>query len=218
MNDEKILVTFLGHAFFKVEADNKIVTFDPVDEESGYKFDENIETNLSIISHNHHDHSNTSILDINELDEFNFENNVKTIPSFHDEFNGMKRGTNIISVCKIGNFKVCHLGDLGHMLSDEDIESIGDIDILFIPVGGVYTIDGETAIKLIDKIKTKIVIPMHYKTEKLTFELDDIEKFTIVARRRHQVINLYMDEINFTRKELDEIKYDEKRIYVLKAK
>ena len=86
------------------------------------------------------------------------------------------------------------------------------------PIGGVYTIDGMQAVKILDQIKTKIVIPMHYKTDKLTFELDPEEKFTIIARRRHQVINLYMPEINFTRTELDNIKYEEKITYVLKAK
>ncbi|MCQ2911338.1 MAG: MBL fold metallo-hydrolase [Clostridia bacterium] len=217
MDNEKITIKYLGHAFFKVQVNDKIVTFDPVDPKTGYTFDEKIDTNLSCISHNHYDHSYTDALNIIPRDDFN-ESNVRVVPSFHDDKVGMLRGTNDINIVDIDGFKVCHLGDLGHELTDDLIEEIGEVDILFIPVGGVYTIDGQSAVKEIDKIKTKIVIPMHYKTDKLTFDLDSEEKFTIIARRRHQVINLYMDEINFTRSELDEINYDEKRIYVLKAK
>lgn len=217
MDNEKITIKYLGHAFFKVQVNDKIVTFDPVDPKTGYTFDEKIDTNLSCISHNHYDHSYTDVLNIIPRDDFN-ESNVRVVPSFHDDKVGMLRGTNDINIVDIDGFKVCHLGDLGHELTDDLIEEIGEVDILFIPVGGVYTIDGQSAVKEIDKIKTKIVIPMHFKTDKLTFDLDSEENFTIIARRRHQVINLYMDEINFTRSELDEINYDEKRIYVLKAK
>jgi len=77
------------------------------------------------------------------------------------------------------SYSLCHLGDLGHKLSNNDIEAIGDVDILFIPVGGNYTIDGKEASELTKKINPKIVIPMHYKTSKVSLPLDGVETFVM---------------------------------------
>ena len=71
----------------------------------------------------------------------------------------------------------CHLGDLGHELDEETVQKIGDIDILFIPVGGTFTVDAEQAWKAINSIKPKIAIPMHYKIGGLSLPIDGIDPF-----------------------------------------
>jgi len=85
------------------------------------------------------------------------------IASFHDKEQGAKRGANTIIVFKLDGITFCHLGDLGHLLSDKQIKEIGKVDVLFIPVGGGPTINAEEAIAIINKLNPKIAIPMHYR-------------------------------------------------------
>lgn len=176
-------LTWLGHASFLIEDNNgtKIVT-DPFDETVGYPLFRG-NTDIVTISHEHFDHNYTALLheDVKILRNANEyqENNItiESFPSFHDEVKGAKRGPNTIFKFNFGNITICHLGDLGHMLDDEVIDLIGNIDVLLIPVGGNYTIGGEEAALLAKKINSKITIPMHYKTPQLTFELDGVETF-----------------------------------------
>jgi len=90
---------------------------------------------------------------------------ITGIASFHDDKSGKERGKNVIYTFDSDELRVCHLGDLGHELSEKDVNKIGDIDVLMIPVGGVYTIDLKQAVKVIKQIGPSIVIPMHYKTK-----------------------------------------------------
>lgn len=82
----------------------------------------------------------------------------------------------------IDGISFCHLGDLGHMLNDETIQQIGKIDILFIPIGGTFTVDAKMAWDLIDKIKPKITIPMHYKTGGLSLPISGIDSFLDISK------------------------------------
>jgi len=72
---------------------------------------------------------------------------------------------------------VCHLGDSGHVLSDEQVEEMGNVDILMLPVGGVSTINAAMAAEIIRKLEPKVVLPMHYKTPKTDRELEPVENF-----------------------------------------
>ena len=78
---------------------------------------------------------------------------------------GKKRGENLISVVELEGRKICHMGDIGHMLSDEQFALIGDVDVLLIPVGGFYTVDAKTAKTLCERINPKVIVPMHYRGE-----------------------------------------------------
>jgi L-ascorbate metabolism protein UlaG (beta-lactamase superfamily) len=101
----------------------------------------------------------------------------KGISSYHDSVYGGQRGLNTIFVIKADGLNLCHLGDLGHVLDSDKLDEIGTIDILFIPVGGFYTIDNSQATQIIKDIKPKIAIPMHYKTEAIKFSIDPVEVF-----------------------------------------
>jgi len=101
----------------------------------------------------------------------------KGISSYHDSVYGGQRGANTIFIIKADGLNLCHLGDLGHILDSDKLEEIGAIDILFIPVGGFYTIDSNQATQIIKDIKPKIAIPMHYKTEAIKFSIDPVEVF-----------------------------------------
>ncbi|WP_394296398.1 MBL fold metallo-hydrolase [Methanothrix harundinacea] len=97
--------------------------------------------------------------------------------SYHDDRGGKRRGKNTIFSFEMDGIRVCHLGDLGHLLSERDAAALGDVDVLMIPVGGVYTLDAGGAKKVVGQIRPKVVIPMHFMTPALTFEVDPPDRF-----------------------------------------
>lgn len=99
------------------------------------------------------------------------------IPCYQDDNKGSVRGKNTIYALEIEELSVCHLGRLGHLLDDEEIETIGNVDVLLLPVGGNITINASLAAKLVRNIEPKIVIPMHYKTSGISLEIDPVDKF-----------------------------------------
>ena len=175
-------ITWYGQSCFRLEAKEGSVLIDPFDKEIGLK-PPRIKDDIVLVSHQHYDH--------NAIDEANpeafiiknpgeYENHgiaIRGIQSFHDNKEGTERGLNTIYVLKAEELNICHLGDLGHILTDHQVEDIGDVDILMIPVGGTYTIDAKTAVEVINQIEHKIVIPMHYKISDLKIPLDSPEKF-----------------------------------------
>ena len=102
---------------------------------------------------------------------------IKGISTYHDPSKGSERGANTIFTIKINNIQLCHLGDLGHLLSEKELAEIGPVDILLIPVGGFFTIDPKEAIRVAEQIKPKILIPMHFKTGKCGFSIAPVEDF-----------------------------------------
>ena len=102
---------------------------------------------------------------------------LKGISSYHDPSKGSERGVNTIFTIKINNIQLCHLGDLGHLLSDKELAEIGPVDILLIPVGGLFTIDPKEATRVAEQIKPKVLIPMHFKTKKCGFSIAPVEDF-----------------------------------------
>ncbi len=160
------------------------IVIDPFSEEAiGLKLP-SLSADIVMVSHEHKDHNNvkgvkgTPVV-IDGPGEYEVkEVFVQGISSFHDNEQGKERGTNTIYMFEAEQMRFCHLGDLGQaQLTDEQLEKIGRVDILMIPVGGVYTISGAEAAKIIAQIEPKIVIPMHYALPKLKVELDDLAKF-----------------------------------------
>jgi L-ascorbate metabolism protein UlaG (beta-lactamase superfamily) len=180
-------IKFLGHAAFMLVSDAgvKIIT-DPYKFgcfDGGIKYgiiDESCD--IVTISHDHDDHNETKIngdpafvrkSGINEIKGIM----IKGIESYHDANQGKDRGKNIIFNMTIDGINVVHLGDLGHELTTADAAKIGKVDILLIPVGGFFTIDKSIAEKLIKLLSPRIVIPMHYKTQKCGFPIATLDEF-----------------------------------------
>jgi L-ascorbate metabolism protein UlaG (beta-lactamase superfamily) len=126
---------------------------------------------------------------------------IRGVVSFHDESAGRKRGENIIYVFTMDNISFCHLGDLGHELDEGAVRQIGDVDVLFIPIGGNFTIDAEKAWNVINGIKPKIVIPMHYKFGGLSLPIAEIDPF--LAKNNFDVLHVG-NEIDIGREDLPE--------------
>ncbi|MDQ0149775.1 MBL fold metallo-hydrolase [Eubacterium multiforme] len=120
---------------------------------------------------------------INSCGNFNTDIGlIKGYTTFCDDFNGTKRGENIIYTYDIDNLKLCHLGYLGEILSDNLIQEIGKIDILFLPVGGNITLSGKEAYLLSKKISPKIIIPMNYKAKTSSFLFNGLKEFSLLLK------------------------------------
>lgn len=175
-------ITWLGHASFIIKTLGKTIITDPIDEQVGYPV-YNQEVDYATISHGHWDHNASHVLKgkphvIDALGEYNHEGiNFKGIASYHDPEQGELRGSNIIFKIMAEGINVVHLGDLGHLLDEEHIQKIGQVDILLIPVGGTFTIDAKAALRIVKDLNPKLIIPMHFKTPHLSFELAPVEDF-----------------------------------------
>jgi len=175
-----------GHASFTITADDgTVLVTDPYDP-SGYDgaltYDVvDDKADGALISHDHADHNNVNGLsgspDILKGSGNIKDISVKGINTFHDESRGSERGSNIVFVFKVDGINICFMGDLGHQLSDEQIKEAGKVDLLLVPVGGTFTVDAEGASNLIDAVKPRLVIPMHYKTSKCNFPIGELDSF-----------------------------------------
>lgn len=154
-------ITHLSHACFQIENGMETVLIDPSDPKLGYQWDP-LEIQYLLISHAHWDHNYTEPITVTE-NKNTFS--IRTIESYHDKEKGMLRGPNIIHVIESEEIKICHLGDLGDILTKDQCNQIGNVDVLCIPVGGVYTINYQEAMEVITQLHPKIIIPMHYQTK-----------------------------------------------------
>lgn len=159
------------------------IVIDPYSEEIGLKLPK-LEPEILLVTHDHNDHNNVkgvfgSPFLIENPGEYERKDIfIQGIPSYHDEKEGKERGKNTIYTIEAEEMRLCHLGDFGEKeLNPEQLETIGDIDILMVPVGGQFTVDAKGAAKVISQIEPRIIIPMHYHLPKLKIKIDDLDKF-----------------------------------------
>ena len=183
-----MLITWLGQSCFKIQdktgVDGVTLVTDPFDAKTGFKVP-NFEADIVTISHDHHDHNNAQALRgqpfvIASAGEYDVKGVlVEGVESFHDKKYGQERGKNTIYRIEIDDITVVHLGDLGHILDNNQLEKLVGADILLIPVGGKFTIDAKEAVEIISQIEPRIIIPMHYKIKGLNADgdIDGVDKF-----------------------------------------
>lgn len=181
-------IKWLGHSAFAITSkDNKIIITDPFDAGyygGGMRYPKiTVTADIVTTSHSHPDHGGIKLLPgkpqvINQSGEFNIGSiKITGITSWHDTKQGKERGNNIVFVYEIDAIRMAHLGDLGHIPTKEQLDKIGQVDILLIPVGGHFTIDAAQATEVASKMAPKIVIPMHYKTDALDFPITGVDDF-----------------------------------------
>lgn len=175
-------ITWLGHSCFRIKGKEVTVVTDPCGPDTGYSFSK-IKADIVTVSHSHPGHSYLEAIEgdfkaIKSPGEYELKNVFITgIGTFHDENEGSEKGKNTIYAIEVEGVTFCHLGDIGHLPATKIEEELGEIGVLFIPVGGVSTIDGAKAATFVRSLSPKIVIPMHYKTPKTTRDLETTEKF-----------------------------------------
>jgi L-ascorbate metabolism protein UlaG (beta-lactamase superfamily) len=176
-----------GQSFFELVANiekNQVkIAIDPFSKDLGLRVPK-LEADILLISHNHFDHNNKEAISgnyflIDQPGEYEVKGvYLKAIPSFHDNAKEKEKGENLIFLIEAEDLRICHLGDIGQKeLESGQLEEIGEVDILMIPVGGTYTISFKEAIKIMSQIEPKITIPMHFALPKLKVKLDPVEKF-----------------------------------------
>jgi len=221
-------ITWFGHSCFRVEVPIRgmriedprsvgpigtkgvSILIDPFSKEIGLR-PPKIKDDLVLVSHHHFDHDNIADANpeafiIDSPGEYEKHGvSVRGIKSFHDSSGGSERGLNTIFIIKAEDMTVCHMGDFGQgKLEDKQVEEIGDIDILMVPVGGVFTIDYEGAVNVIRQIEPKMIIPMHYKVKDLKVDIAGPDKF--------------LKEIGLTPEKIDKLKIAKKNLPVEEMK
>lgn len=181
-------IKWLGHSsFLLTSAEGQTLLTDPYDTEAYpdtllYKpIDETADVVLT--SHGHADHGNVegvsgtpfiiSAPEPREVEGFS----TRGVMTYHDTEAGAQRGDNMASVITADGLRVCHLGDLGHELTPEQVAGIGPVDVLLIPVGGFFTIDAATATRVWQQLNPAITIPMHFRNDKCLFQIETVEPF-----------------------------------------
>jgi len=175
-------INWLGHSCFRLKGKQATVITDPYPPDLGYSLGEPT-AHIVTVSHQHPGHSYTQ--GISGEPRFvvgpgEYEINgvlISGIATFHDRERGQQRGKNTVCVIEVDEISVCHLGDLGHVLTAEQVEEIDDVDVLLLPVGGVSTINASMAAEIVRQVEPKAVIPMHYKTEAISRELEPVDRF-----------------------------------------
>jgi L-ascorbate metabolism protein UlaG (beta-lactamase superfamily) len=210
-------IKWLGHASFLITSEDGLrVITDPYSVGGGISYGKIQESaDIVTVSHRHGDHSNVAAVKgkpeiLNTPGKKSVRGiDFQGITSYHDDSGGRHRGENIIFCFTLDGTKVCHLGDLGHQLSNSQISEIDKVDILLIPIGGHFTIDASGAGMICSRLNPGVVIPMHYRTARCEYPIAGVEDF---IKGKKNVRQLDSAEVEFKRDQLS----SETEIVVLK--
>lgn len=178
-----VKVTWLGHAMFLLEdGEGRRLVTDPYDSQVGYRVPD-IEAHVVLVSHDHFDHNNASAVKGNprvvkgpgETEVAGIK--IRGFPSYHDPKRGAERGPNTVYRFTMGGMDFVHLGDLGHLPDRELADKISGADVLFVPVGGTFTIDDGEAEELVRMLAPRIAVPMHFRNDACAFPIKTADPF-----------------------------------------
>ena len=175
-------IRWLGHSCFRIKGRYATIITDPYSPNLGYSLGKPT-ADIVTVSHQHPGHSYVKGVGGNPRavtgpGEYEISDVIIIgIATFHDGDGDGQRGKNTIYLIEIDEVSICHLGDLGHILTDEQVEELGNVDVLLLPVGGVSTINASMAAEIVRKLEPQIIIPMHYKTRLVTRELEPVDRF-----------------------------------------
>lgn len=175
-------ISWLGHACFRIKGSQATVITDPYPPDLGYSLGKQ-SARIVTVSHPHPSHSYAEGIEgeprvVSGPGEYEISGILITgVATFHDGERGNERGKNTVYQMEIDGISVCHLGDLGHVLNNDQVSDIGDVDVLMLPVGGLSTVDARMAAEVIRQLEPQAVIPMHYKTPALDWPLAPVSSF-----------------------------------------
>ncbi len=195
------------HSCFEVEGSATVV-IDPHDGRSIGVKPPSLKADLVLITHDHFDHNAIRVVkgDYVMLKDVAPKRvkgvSVRGTAAFHDDVQGEKRGRMNIFQFTMDGIRFCHLGDLGHLLTDRQVQEIGQVDVLFIPVGGVFTIDGAQAQELVRMMSPRVAIPMHFRVGGLSLSIHNADEF-LSGLPEDRVVRVG-NEVEFEKEELPE--------------
>jgi len=175
-------ISWLGHSCFRIRGRETTIITDPYSPTLGYSLGKPT-AHIVTVSHQHPGHAYVQGIGgeprlVTGPGEYEIGGVLLIgIATFHDGEKGGKRGKNTAYLIELDEISVCHLGDLGHVLTAEQVEELDNVDVLLLPVGGVSTINAPMAAEIVRQLEPKVVIPMHYQTEALNRELEPVARF-----------------------------------------
>jgi L-ascorbate metabolism protein UlaG (beta-lactamase superfamily) len=201
-------LTWLGQSAFVLETETGTrIVMDPLPKGLGYDLPGGLKADAITISHEHADHNNVGLV-VNKarvlrgltadkkgwakIEEKVKDVAIRSVGVYHDDQHGAARGLNTVFLFEVGGLRIAHLGDLGHLLTDDQLSAIGSVDVVLVPVGGSFTLDAYQATRVIDQLHPRlVVIPMHYRTAVSTIkELATVDEFLErKANVRHEPTN-----------------------------
>lgn len=190
---EAVRVSWLGHAMFLLEdgEGNRLVT-DPYGDGVGYALP-SVEANIVLVSHDHFDHGNVGLVKgnpvvVREAGEHEAGGvKITGFSTFHDTSGGGERGSNVVFRWRMQGLTFVHLGDLGHPLDSGLASALKGVDVLFVPVGGTFTIDDAQAAALVEELAPRIAVPMHFRNSGCSFPILTVEPFSSRFNRLQKV-------------------------------
>ncbi|HMC64045.1 MAG TPA: MBL fold metallo-hydrolase [Gemmataceae bacterium] len=221
---KSVVLRWHGQSFFDLQTSKGTrIVFDPHAIEA-FGRPTGVKADLILLSHNHNDHTQVGVvenyqkakivtglkpvgkkLDWNIVDQKFKDVRIRSVGVYHDTEQGLKRGKNTVFIVEADGMRIVHLGDLGHVLDDQQVKAIGEVDVLLIPVGGVYTLNGSDAKQVVEQLKpTKYIIPMHYGTKGFD-DLLPVDEFLEDQKKenvkRYELTNKLVIESDFKPKE-----------------
>jgi L-ascorbate metabolism protein UlaG (beta-lactamase superfamily) len=175
-------ISWLGHSCFRIKGSQATVITDPYAPTLGYSLGKPT-ASIVTVSHPHPGHSHVEGVGggpklVAGPGEYEISGVlIIGMSTFHDREGGSVRGKNTVYLLEVDEVTICHLGDLGHILTAEQTEGLENIDVLLLPTGGVSTIDAPVAAQVMRQLDPKVVIPMHYQTEALNRKLEPVGRF-----------------------------------------
>ena len=185
-------IVWLGHSCFRIRGREATIVTDPFDKDTGYPM-RKVTASIVTVSHQHPGHSFTDAVSgdfkvITRPGEYEIANVfINGIATFHDAEEGANLGKNTVYLMQIEEVRICHLGDLGHLPTSDQIEQMSDTDILMVPVGGGSTIGAAEAVETISLLQPRLVIPMHFRTEVVERGLKPVDSFLKEMGRKEVV-------------------------------
>ena len=198
-----------GHACFEL-SDGQVVVTDPHDGKYIGIPPPRVRGDIILVSHDHPDHN--SVKTVRGASSRVYDRpgsyqdgriKITGVPSYHDDAHGQKRGQVVIFRIEMEGIRICHLGDLGCVPGRSELEALDGVDILFVPVGNVFTIDGARAWEVVELVKPLVAVPMHYRVGGLSLSIKTVDTFLAQARGKAEVINVG-NEIEFDVPDLPE--------------
>jgi L-ascorbate metabolism protein UlaG (beta-lactamase superfamily) len=175
-------ISWLGHSCFRLRGRDAALVTDPCPKSTGYNISRP-SADIVTVSHEHEEHNFVKGVAgtpkvIRSPGEYEIAGVMITgLRTYHDSEHGTRQGKNTVYVIEMDNIRVCHLGDLGHVLSAEKVEEMSGVDILLAPVGGSGTLDAAAAAETVSLLAPRLVIPMHYATEASAAQLEPLDRF-----------------------------------------
>jgi L-ascorbate metabolism protein UlaG (beta-lactamase superfamily) len=206
MRGSKVLkIKWFGHSMWQIETADLVIIIDPFSD-IGYHIPENLTADIVISTHEHHDHANLKLFTlpcrkITQVGSYQVKNTtIQMIEAPHGIYNGKNLGDTLLALITTNGISILHCGDLGEIPDDSFLYEITDVDILFIPVGGKFTLDSTGAKTMIDIFNPKLVFPMHYQTSCYKGDLDSIDSF---AELYPQIEHIKSDTMKIDKSDLN---------------